>query len=456
MYRNRQLPFFVSTNLALLLLMVSVGRAELPDADPGDRLMPPRGVTVNADGLMLDRPVPVTTHQPSSTDLSPEERFCYISLPRIFAKAREEMEAGRPLDDTVRYLDGMVQVEYLFVFPDKKDIVLAGPREPVDKSDPFRPVGTITGRPVLHLDDLVVAFRSVGPGTQQKYFGCSLDFSELAALQIAGAARKRGEITEADFPSVEEQFKEIMGHQEVRFFNLPKDTRFAFVTIEADYLLKRLALKHQQTGIPELTRRVHDLAPGDDIYNRWWFAPLYQSFLVDQDGSSFRIRGQALKVRSSNSIDSNSENLATNENTRHFGQLVTEHLPQLSQKFPCIADLWNLSDLGLIASLIAHDKLDQRCGWDIDWLQKKYRLHRVTTPKYAETLVSVTIRDKANAVNVAIGGVELTYEDQVLPEARTVDQNAELRDVRLAPSNGFSQRAPLPKSNQTPPPAEKN
>ena len=100
------------------------------------------------------------------------ERLCFVSLPKTFAQARALTEAGKPLPEELKYLGGLTQVRYVFVFPEEKDLVIAGPAEPWFVIDEQHAAGKRSGRAVMRLEDLVVAMRTVrdiGPGV----FGCA-------------------------------------------------------------------------------------------------------------------------------------------------------------------------------------------------------------------------------------------------------------------------------------------
>ena len=63
------------------------------------------------------------------------------------------------LSDEMRYLAGLQRVRYVFYYPDSKDIVLAGPAEGWAPDLTGRIVGFTSGRPVVQLQDVVVAMR---------------------------------------------------------------------------------------------------------------------------------------------------------------------------------------------------------------------------------------------------------------------------------------------------------
>ena len=78
-------------------------------------------------------------------------------LEATIAKCRDE---GAPIPEEVQYLAGLQRVEYVLVYPDQNDIVLAGPAEGWRMDALGNVVGSTTDRPVILLDDLIVALRT--------------------------------------------------------------------------------------------------------------------------------------------------------------------------------------------------------------------------------------------------------------------------------------------------------
>ena len=65
------------------------------------------------------------------------------------------------LPGEIRFLAGIQRIQYVFIYPEQNDIVLAGPGEGWKLDDNGDYVGVTSGRPVLRLEDLVVALRTV-------------------------------------------------------------------------------------------------------------------------------------------------------------------------------------------------------------------------------------------------------------------------------------------------------
>ena len=64
----------------------------------------------------------------------------------------------------------------MFLYPDSGDIVIAGPAEGWFRDISGPVVGLTSGKPVLELQDLIVALRAYPPGQHQDpLIGCSID-----------------------------------------------------------------------------------------------------------------------------------------------------------------------------------------------------------------------------------------------------------------------------------------
>ena len=109
-----------------------------------------------------------------------------ISLRLLDETIGECLRDEQPLPDDIKYLAGLQRIQYVFVYPEINDIVLAGYGEGWRVGPRGYVVGATTGRPVLLLDDLLVALRTAR-GAAQGGISCSIDPTKegLARLQTA-------------------------------------------------------------------------------------------------------------------------------------------------------------------------------------------------------------------------------------------------------------------------------
>ena len=110
-----------------------------------------------------------------SQQLQAPARQRMISLRRLESAVAAQSEEGvSSLPEEIRFLAGIQRIQYVFVYPEQRDIVLAGPGEGWRVDDQGRVVGVTTGRPVLLLDDLLVA-RASASSLREGGITCSID-----------------------------------------------------------------------------------------------------------------------------------------------------------------------------------------------------------------------------------------------------------------------------------------
>src|SRR5689334_13038277 len=80
-------------------------------------------------------------------DLSKWTDLRFVSLKQLEAEIASSRTAGKPIPDAVKYLAGLQRVKYVLVYPDQKDIVLAGPAEGWKVDTRGNVVGATSGRP---------------------------------------------------------------------------------------------------------------------------------------------------------------------------------------------------------------------------------------------------------------------------------------------------------------------
>ena len=415
----------------LIVLAASSASAQI---DPDDPLL--LGVYVSKDGLLgversQDDSRQLTARRAALVRAGREaraagkkEQLGYISLPRLFAQAKKAVDAGQPIPDDVRFMGGMTKVKYIFVFPDKKDLVLAGDVEPYDKKNPARPIGLFSGRPVLQLEDLVVTLRHMGPGHVPGQIGCSID-PPRNAMQIVSDIIKDPTNRRVSKAEKSQMMVQNVGPQTVRYINIAADTRVAYVIVEADYLLKRMAM-----GVdPSPVAAVRHQKQNDRLqFNRLWLVPHYEPLLVSDDGLSYEIRGQGIKLNASSDQFADKEaSLAAEGYAKNF----TKYFPQLAAAVPSYADLWNITDLAYVSALIAQDRLDRKAGWDLSWVmsEKGCPLTEVTPVQTAETMAYY--RTGAYVV----GGVDLRFVDDASPKERQKDEEGKLKELPALPAD---------------------
>ena len=134
------------------------------------------GVSVDAEGAVRDA---LVEDQDSTlermrenlaggkAEFANESKLRMISLKAVQAAMVLAAETGKPLSEEILLLGGLTRIEMVFVYPDKQDIVIAGPSEDWTIAKNGSVVGKKSGRPIVYLDDLITLFNLLKPHAQK-------------------------------------------------------------------------------------------------------------------------------------------------------------------------------------------------------------------------------------------------------------------------------------------------
>jgi hypothetical protein len=343
-----------------------------------------------------------------------DPKLAYVSLPRLFSQLQSLRSAKKEIPDELKYLGGLTQIHYVFVFPDERDLVIAGPAEPWhivrgDGDTTQYVVGTRTGHPILQLDDLIVAMRTAEEGRGQ-LFGCGI-YPSPNSLKIADDTEQRMALK----PRAErmQAMVDELGPQEVRIFGTRNDTRLAFICVAADYEMKRYAMGLDRSPISGVGNGVDH---SRTAANKYWFEASYEPLRVSKDGNAYEIRGQRLLIKAGG-FDFDPR--GATEKAMTFASQFTKNMPALATAVPLYAELQNVTDESLLANLIRRDRLAEKVGWDQRWLldDSACPVEKVPVPRTAQTLVGFT------SGSIVAGGVMLTLEPWVANKSREYDES---------------------------------
>src|SRR6266550_6065035 len=150
--------------IAILLTFRIASAQQVP---PGNNNPQVFGISVNPDGAIEFRQrdadaelTKIKSRKPlKESPADADKRLQFVSLVKISTELRNAIESNKPLSNDVKYLQGLTQIHYILLYPDDKDLIIAGPAEDIDASNSLEPRGKLTGRPVLQLDDLIAALR---------------------------------------------------------------------------------------------------------------------------------------------------------------------------------------------------------------------------------------------------------------------------------------------------------
>ncbi|MCY2986605.1 MAG: DUF1598 domain-containing protein, partial [Planctomycetota bacterium] len=278
-----------------LLLMSGAGPASA-QINNGFNQRAVGGITVDAQGVIRqsvpdERLADVRQLRKDAgqvpTELQPGGELRKISL-RALETVLRQASADNParLPDELQYLGGLQRIQYVLVYPEQKDIVLAGPGEGWTIDDRGEVVGVTTGLPVLRLEDLLVALRTV-EAARTEGLSVSIDPTPEGRRRfknsIANMKQRGLDLTREAVAGL----AEAMGPQEITFTGIPTDSNFARVLVAGDYRMKQLAMGLDKAPIPGLPSFLERLKaknglPGNAM-PRWWLACNYEPLARSED-----------------------------------------------------------------------------------------------------------------------------------------------------------------------------
>lgn len=303
---------------------------------------------------------------PSNVNVSSSLRM--VSLVRLEKASRQYAEGRQHVPVEMQFLAGLQRIDYVFVYPETGDLVIAGPAEGFAPNVIGRVLGTSTGRPPLRLDDLIVALRTV---PQASLIGCSIDPTQQGLARFNDYVRRNSFATTTAL--IQQRFREMaraMGDQDVSVYGVPPDSHFSSVLVEADYRMKLMSVGLERPAISKWKSHLQLIGTGGNTLQRWWFAPLYDAFRQSSDGNAYQFSGQRVQLMTQGEqISSSGERSAVAfkaKSTERFAKQFTERYEEVAEASPVFAELQNIIDLAVLAALFEKDQLPQRVGWSME------------------------------------------------------------------------------------------
>jgi hypothetical protein len=257
-------------------------------------------------------------------------------------------------------------------------------------------VGVTTGRPVIQLDDLLVALRSVDQARTEG-ISCSIDPTEEGLARLNKLFREL-KVFNANVP---DRVEEVLGPQKITLTGVPESSHFARVMVAADYRMKRYAMKLEEAPVRGLTSFVDMTRGGKNMMPRWWLACNYEAVARTEDGLAWQLRGAGVKAETENPDGK------VDPTAQKWADLMTEKYDELSVKDPVFGELRNLMDMCVIAALIKKEGLLEKASLSLPLLtdsNSDLMIDSWNPPKQVATQASATKKGR-NWVITASGGV---------------------------------------------------
>lgn len=432
--------------LPLACFATLVGLLAPEGADAGGLIRAPAvgGVYIDAEGVVQAPPEDGVealraTWQagldPTPAEMEPLVDLRFVSLRALDEKIAAAVTAGEPLPDEVRYLAGLLRVRHVLVYPPTADrpgdIVLAGPAEGWRVDSLGNTVGLTTGRPVLMLDDLVVALRAAegsnGPGVS-----CSIDPTPEG---LANAQKVTRGLTAADdHRAVARRLEHAFGRQVVTVAGVPASSHFARSLVAADFRMKRLAMGFEPSPVAGLPSYVESLSPRSirsNLLPRWWLAADYEPLARGAEGLAWEIRGRGVKCQAEEDFVSSSGELKRgagrkNSDAAAWAAKLSEQFDELADHDSAFGHVRNAFDLSVAAALIAMHELGDVAKLQTPQLAADYQPEAYNVPKYVATQATFLKRG-GKWVVTASGGVQV-FPWQVADRQREAPELAETHE----------------------------
>jgi hypothetical protein len=381
------------------------------------------GVFVDAAGMVtpLDKSTKIPlrdflrkTHLAAPAELNSSVEMRMVSLRRLEEAVQASGQStAEMLPDDLRFLAGMQRIQYVLVYPEERDIVLAGPGEGWKVDEQGDIVGVTTGRPVLRIEDLIVAFRTVD-NARQGGISCSIDPTPEGQQRYEALMAKGGLKAGAGALAA---VKRAFGPQAISVTGVPADSHLARVLVSSDFHMKRIAMKLDPSPLKELPSFLDMLKrDGTHLGNmmpRWWMACDYEPLGRSEDGLAFELRGRGVKCLTEEEVvaaGGRREGTGKiNPAAQKWANEMTSHYNELSQKEAAFGELRNVMDLCVIAALIAKEQLLAKAQCELPTLfgaSGTLGVASIPAPKTVETQCSA-MHTGSEYVFTASGGVQI-------------------------------------------------
>ena len=419
--RRSQLPILTALAAFLLLLTPSAqaGHQFFRNGSVGGISITPDGVVNNFRIQSRKMLLAAMKKEVRNADgkMQNPTKLRKISLKGLEAAIEHALKnnLGR-LPEEIRFLGGLQRIEYILVYPEHNDIVIAGYGEGWTVDGNANVVGITTGRPVLHLDDLLVALRTVRQA-RTKGISVSIDPTQKGVVKLQRYLSKARSNRGVNPRRLEAGMRKAFGPQIVKITGVSAQTRYARTLVAADYRMKRLAMRLDKAPIKNFPSYL-DMIRGKRIAGansnpRWWLAPKYEPLVRSADGLTWQIKGQAIQAMTEQEfVDSNGKvRQAKRKNTyaQKWADTFTKRFTELSAKDKVFNDLRNIMDMSVVAAVIDSNRLMERAGCSLPLLtgaNKALKTRVWNAPKTVPPQCSF-LRSGRSWIVTASGGVQI-------------------------------------------------
>lgn len=368
-------------------------------------------------------------------DMAKSTSLRLVSLTRLEREVAKKLTAGQQVPESMQHLAGISQIEYVFFYPELKEVVIGGPAEAWHYDEFGRSVGVQEGRPTLQLDDLVTVMRTFSP-EGSGYFECLIVPRQDGLQKVkefVEQSNNSGPLHPGQVKRWTLKLQDLLGLQDIVVNGVPLDSRVARVIVEADFRMKLIGVGQLDGGpqIPgyfDLMTSTKNKPQSTLDALRWWMTMKYQSVLHSPARDVFQVVGSSVLCQSENElVNSKGERIHTGQSepaNLQFASNFTNYYAELAKRDLVFADFQNILDLSLVAAMLRQERVDEQINWNRGVFASNggYK-----TAKYepAHTVMSVVNHRVFNGKDIVVqvaGGVRadlmtVVQNDKIVREA---------------------------------------
>jgi uncharacterized protein DUF1598 len=349
-------------------------------------------------------------------DLQAFTKLRAVSLKQLDAAiAEHRSQSGAndnsPLPDELQFLAGLQRVEFVFVYPQRNDVILAGPAEGWRMDALGNVVGATTGRPVLLLDDLMAAFRARG-ASRLEPISCSIDPTPEGLRRLQ--AHARGLRTIGNPEATAAGIERAVGQQTVSVAGVPGWSHFARSLVAADFRMKRLAMNIEPAPIEGMPSYLHLMKAGghgmQSTLPRWWLAPMYEPIATDGRQQAWHLRGQGVQCLTQSDFVNAQGQIERRDvqgkTAAAWAKIMTERFDELCAHDSAFGHLRNIMDLAVVGALLERYALLDVAQLELPNILEAESMIRYPAPRPLATTASLMKKGR-NWIISASGGVQI-------------------------------------------------
>jgi hypothetical protein len=363
-----------------------------------------------------------------------------VSLNRLEAAMKAALDGGLKPTEEMKYLAGLTRIQYVFYYPETKDIVIAGPAEGWMADAAGRVRGLNTGKPVIELDDLVTALRSYAPGKRPTgQISCSIDPTQDGLQRMQDVVKQaHSSAGPGDMPAVYTAMRQALGPQNISIKGINATTHFAQVLVEADYRMKLIGIGLERPpvrGFQNWIDRVNPAAVAKNALQRWFFVPDYECVKVSHDDLAMELVGQGVKLVGADEVVSSDgsrvKSTTVDIAAKAWTDAFTNKYNEIASAVPVYAQLRNCVDLAVAAAFIQQKDYYGKAGWTMPLFGEEatYQVQTLTAPTQVDNIMNIVTRGKTTMTPIG-GGVQILANRALDPKNVQPDDEGKVSEAR--------------------------